>query len=39
MDLGLRFVDVAHDGRFLVVEPAHADATVSMVVVENWTTS
>ena len=36
LDLGLRFVDVAPDGGFLVVEPAHADATASMVVVENW---
>ncbi len=36
MDLNLRFVDVAPDGRFLVVERTHADATASMVVVENW---
>ena len=36
MDLNLRFVDVAPDGRFLVVEPAHADATASMVVAEHW---
>jgi hypothetical protein len=36
LDLNLRFVDVAPDGRFLMVEPAHADATASMVVVEHW---
>lgn len=36
LDLNLRYVDVAPDGRFLVVEPANANATASMVVVEHW---
>jgi len=36
LGLNLRFLDAAPDGRFLVLEPANADATASMVVVEHW---
>jgi serine/threonine-protein kinase len=36
LGLNLRFLDAAPDGRFLVLEPASAGATASMVVVEHW---
>ena len=36
LGLNLRFLDAAPDGRFLVLEPAHADGTASMVLLENW---
>ena len=36
LDLGLRYLDVAPDGRFLVVErPANTTAPATMIVVEN----
>jgi hypothetical protein len=35
LDTGIRFYDVAPDGRFLMLEPA-GDSTASVVLVQNW---
>jgi hypothetical protein len=35
LDTGIRFYDVAPDGRFLMLEPA-GESTASVVLVQNW---
>jgi WD40 repeat protein len=35
-DAGLRFYDVAPDGRFLMIDPSDAGSTASIVVVQSW---